>query len=419
MPSNKSFTAHLQRSPFVMAPMAGITDSAYRLMAKKGGAKLCYTEMVSVSGIHFGSRGTLELLHCFGGMNPRLHHAVSNNLPHIPFMTEGPLAVQLFGSDPALFVEALPVLEREVGERLALIDINMACPVKKVKKIGAGAELLRNTVRARKIVRALKAATNLPVTAKIRLLDPSDSTSSAVERHPHAPEPEAFESSVSLTIEFARALEEEGLDAITLHGRTSAQFYHGISNLDAVDKVGQALSVPLVASGDMLSPRAGVEALSRRGISGVMFARGTLGNPWIFSDAEVMLARKEAGAAAGPRHFGHSRTEKLETFIEHVGLLMVTDGQLLRARTLFCHYIKDFPHACTWRNRIMQAKSAEDFIGVATAYKKALNADHIDAITNKYAYEHADKKGDNPDAGRADDRIDECPSSHTGEQDND
>lgn len=355
-----------------MAPMAGITDSAYRLMAKKGGAKLCYTEMVSVSGIHFASHNTINLLRCFGGMNPRLRLAVSKNLPNIPFMTEGPLAVQLFGSDPALFVEALPVLEREVGERLALIDINMACPVKKVRKIGAGAELLRNTVRARKIVRALKEATQLPVTAKIRLLDPSDTLSSADQKHPDAPELEAFEKTVNHTIEFARALEEEGLDAITLHGRTAPQLYHGTSNLDAVDKVGQALYIPLVASGDMLSAHAGVEALSRRGVSGVMFARGTLGNPWIFSDAEVILARDEAGESHGPKHFGHSRQEKLDTFIEHVGLLMVTDGQLLRARTLFCHYIRDFPHAREWRNRIMQAKTAEEFIAVANAYKEEL-----------------------------------------------
>lgn len=352
----KTVQGYLDRSPFLMAPMAGITDSAYRLMAKKGGAKLCYTEMVSVSGIHFASRGTLELLRCFGGMNPRLRQAVINKVPNTPFMTEGPLAVQLFGSDPQLFSQAVPVLEREVGERLALIDINMACPVKKVRKIGAGAELLRNSVRAQKIVDALKKATKLPVTAKIRLLEDDDIA-------------------VSQTREFAKRLEQAGVDAITLHGRSASEFYRGTSNLDAVAKVGRVLSIPLIASGDMFSAQAGVTALKTPGISGVMFARGTLGNPWIFNDADLLLESSNQDGAYRGKHFGHAPEEKLNAFIEHVGLLVLTEGRILRARTLFCHYIKNFPQARIWRDRIMKAVEPADFIAVANAYKEELSDD--------------------------------------------
>ncbi len=370
----KSFSDYLARSPFFMAPMAGVTDAAYRLMAKKGGARLCYTEMVSVSGIHYGSQATLSLLQPFGGTNRRLKEAVLSNLPNIPFLTEGPLAVQLFGSDPQLFVEVIPLLQEIVGERLALIDINMACPVKKVRKIGAGSELLRNPVRAQKIVAALKAATDLPITAKLRLIEFEGTPDQRREELvvPGVSEMEV-PFSMNQTIAFAKKLQEAGIDGITLHGRPASQFYRGRSCLEAVARVGQNLRAPLVASGDMFTARAGVKALHNPGISGVMFARGTLGNPWIFSDAENLLASPENDAT--PKHFTHTREEKLDAFIEHIGLLVLTDGQILRARTLFCHYIKDFPEARKWRNRIMGASTAEEFVATAQAYKEELAHD--------------------------------------------
>lgn len=377
----KSFPDYLVRSPFFMAPMAGITDSAYRLMAKKGGARLCYTEMVSVSGIHYKSQATLDLLQPFGGMNSRFKSGALSNSSHVPLITEGPLAVQLFGSDPQLFVEAISVLQEMVGERLAFIDINMACPVKKVRKIGAGAELLRNPQRAQKIVTALKEATHLSITAKMRMVEFEGTTE---ERREEMAIPGIFSQegdpeesaeyharfSMNKTIDFAKMLQEAGIDAIALHGRSASQFYHSRSNLEAVAKVGRALRIPLIASGDMFTAHAGVEALSKRGISGVMFARGALGNPWIFSDAERLLHASSDQTI--PKHLNRSREEKLDAFIEHVGFLVLTDGQILRARTLFCHYTKDFPQARKWRSRIMSASKSEDFIEIAQAYKKEL-----------------------------------------------
>ena len=179
-PREGSLAERLAACPFIMAPMAGVSDAAYRMMARAGGAALAYSEMVSVAGLHYGGAKTWELV-----------------LPHEP---EPDIAVQLFGSDPEQFREAAAAVSERLGERLVLIDVNMACPVPKVTKKGEGSALLDDPRRAAAIVRACVAEVGVPVTVKIRSA-----------RRTGEPE---------VAPEFARAMEQAGASAVAVHGRT-------------------------------------------------------------------------------------------------------------------------------------------------------------------------------------------------------
>ena len=191
--SGNSLRERLAHNPVLMAPMAGVSDGAYRLLARSGGAALAYTEMVSVAGIHFGGEKTWQLVY--------------------PLDPEPDIAVQLFGSKPEQFREAASQIAERLGSKLALIDINMACPVPKVVKKGEGSALLDNPVRAAEIVRACISEVDVPVTAKIRR-----GRTVGSERAP----------------EFARALEAAGAAAVTVHGRFAAQLYQGKADWDCV-----------------------------------------------------------------------------------------------------------------------------------------------------------------------------------------
>ena len=225
--------ARLAHNPFLMAPMAGVSDGAYRLMARAGGAALAYTEMVSVAGIHYGGEKTWDLVY--------------------PIEGEPDIAVQLFGSRPEQFREAAAAVQQRLKERLVLIDVNMACPVPKVTRKGEGSALLDDPKRATDIVRACLAETTVPVTCKIR-------------RGRRAGE--------EVAPEFARAMEAAGVSALTVHGRTASQLYRGQADWDVVGRVVQAVRVPVIGSGDVLSAERAVRMLRETGATAVMVARG-------------------------------------------------------------------------------------------------------------------------------------------------
>ncbi|HJA29357.1 MAG TPA: tRNA-dihydrouridine synthase [Candidatus Olsenella pullicola] len=295
-----------------MAPMAGVSDAAYRLMARAGGAALAYSEMVSCAGLHYGEK-SWELVD--------------------PDPAEPDIAVQLFGSRPELFRESAERVSARLGERLALIDINMACPVPKVTKKGEGSALLESPGLAADIVRACReGAPNAAVTVKIRR-----GRSMGKEVAP----------------EFARAMEDAGASAIAVHGRFATQMYHGEADWGVIDRVADAVSVPVIASGDVLSHEAALRALSQTGASAVMVARGTYGNPWVFSGHEPSAA------------------ERIAAFECHVRLLEATGAHLKRARSLAGWYFKGMPDAARWRNAAMSCTTAEEFLAVAAEVRRA------------------------------------------------
>ena len=290
----------------LMAPMAGVSDAAYRLMARAGGAALAYSEMVSCAGLHYGEK-SWELVD--------------------PDPAEPEIAVQLFGSKPELFRESAERVAARLGERLALIDVNMACPVPKVTKKGEGSALLEDSALAAEIVRACReGAPGVAVTVKIR---------------------RGRYMGQEVAPEFARAMEDAGAAAIAVHGRFATQMYHGQADWGVIDRVADAVSVPVIASGDILSHDAARRALSQTGASAVMIARGTYGNPWVFSGHEPTAA------------------EKIAAFECHVRLLEATGAHLKRARSLAGWYFKGMPDAARWRNAAMSCVTAEEFLAVA------------------------------------------------------
>lgn len=291
----------------LMAPMAGVSDAAYRLMARAGGAALAYSEMVSCAGLHYGEK-SWELVD--------------------PDPAEPDVAVQLFGSKPELFRESAERVAARLGERLALIDVNMACPVPKVTRKGEGSALLEDPALAAKIVRACReGAPGVPVTVKIR-------------RGRYAGQ--------EVAPEFARAMEDAGAAAVAVHGRFATQMYHGEADWGVIDRMADAVSVPVIASGDILSHEAALRALDETGASAVMVARGTYGNPWVFSGHEPSVS------------------EKIAAFECHVRLLAATGAHLKRARSLAGWYFKGMPDAARWRNAAMSCVTAEEFLAVAS-----------------------------------------------------
>ena len=309
-----SLAERLAKAPFLMAPMAGVSDGAYRLMARAGGAALAYSEMVSVAGLHFGGAKTWELV--------------------VPQDGEPDIAVQLFGSLPEQFGEAAELVSERLGDALALIDINMACPVPKVTRKGEGSALLEDPVRAEQIVRACVSAASVPVTVKIRSA-----------RRTGEPE---------VAPEFARRMEAAGAAAVAVHGRTASQMYRGEADWGVVRRVVEAVSIPVIGSGDVRSADAAARMLGETGATAVMVARGTYGNPWVFGQAQSLIAGEMPAEV--------TMEQRLNAFACHVRLLKATDAHLARARSLAGWYLRGIPNAAQWRERAMHCVTLDDYL---------------------------------------------------------
>ena len=304
--SGASLAERLAANPLLMAPMAGVSDAAYRIMARAGGAALAYSEMVSVAGMHYGGKKTWDLA--------------------IPDDSEPDLAVQLFGADPEHFREAAAATCEKLGRRLALLDINMACPMPKVTKNGAGSALLDDPERAAKIVAACVSEANVPVTAKIR---------------------RGRRMGEEVAPEFARVLEDAGASAIAVHGRFANQLYRGEASWESVCRVVDAVDIPVIGSGDVMSNGDAVRMMKKTGCTAVMVARGSYGNPWIFRGIEPTARMRIAAFAC------------------HVRLLDATHAHMARARSLAGWYFRGMPHAAAWRNKAMGCKTKDDYLELA------------------------------------------------------
>ena len=292
-------------NPLLMAPMAGVSDAAYRMMARAGGAALAYSEMVSVAGLHYGSDKTWALV--------------------VPKDPEPDIAVQLFGSDPAQFGEAVGAVSERLGSRLALVDINMACPMPKVTKGGAGAALMGTPDLASEIVGACVAMAKVPVTVKIR---------------------RGLHMGKEVAPQFARKMQEAGAAAVAIHGRYAAQLYRGEADWGVVSRVVGAVEVPVIGSGDVRTHEDALRMLGTTGCSAVMVARGTYGMPWVFCDV-VPTSR-----------------QRLAAYACHVRLLEATGAHMARARSLAGWYLRGMPHAASWRNRAMRCVTVDDYLAM-------------------------------------------------------
>jgi len=232
---------------YALAPMAGMTDTAFRRLVKlNGGCGLVVTEMVSSEGLVRGIDRTLEYAEYTEA--------------------ERPVSIQIFGGDPKKMASAAQIVE---GMGADIVDINMGCPVPKIAKHNAGCSLMRNPSHAATVVRAMSESVSIPVTVKMRAGWDDDNINAPT---------------------VARMMEDAGAAAVAVHGRTAKQSYKGVSDWTLIDKVASTVSIPVFGSGDCVTPEQVVERISNSEVSGVLVGRGALRNPWIFQQAKEMAA---------------------------------------------------------------------------------------------------------------------------------
>ena len=302
--------------PFVLAPLAGISDRAFRYQCHRFGAGLTHTEMVSAKGLVHGNRKTRELL------------AVGEG--------EGPVGIQLFGSQPEIMAEAVASLE---GSPAVLIDINMGCPVPKVVNNGEGAALLLDPARALALVQAARGATRLPLTVKMRV---------------------GYDQTPFDYCGFAAALEQAGCDALTVHGRTRAQYYTGRADRSKIAAIKRRVGIPVLGNGDVYRGQDALNLMEETGCDGVAVARGALGNPWIFQEIRALWQGEAAPAQPGPE-------EICQVMLDHLKGAVADKGPKVALREMRKHlawYTKGMPKAAALR----RAVNAADSIDALTAW---------------------------------------------------
>ena len=311
----------------ILAPMAGITDLTYRLLAREQGCALVYTEMISAKGLLYNNKSTWEML---------------------PREGEGrPLAVQLFGSEPEVMAAAAKIVATFPVD---IIDINMGCPVAKVVKNGEGAALMKDPDRAARIVAAVAGAVSLPVTVKIR---------------------KGWDKETSNAVAFARQMEEAGARAIAVHGRTRSQMYGGKADWHVIREVKEAVSIPVIGNGDIWEPTDAARMLAETGCDAVMLARGTLGNPWLISRTVAYLA---SGRLLPPP----AASERLAMALRHLDLLMAHKGEergVREMRKFAAWYLKGLPNSAATRDRVTRARDGEEMRKILAAFFANIRGD--------------------------------------------
>ena len=298
----------------LLAPMAGVSDEAFRTLCREQGADLTYTEMVSAKGLSYANEKTRHLLHLAEG--------------------EDQVAVQLFGHEPDVMADQARWVEQEMGETLAYLDINMGCPARKIVSKGDGSALMKTPDLAAAIVRAVSAAVEHPVTVKFR---------------------RGWAEGDETCVEFARRMEDAGAAAAAVHGRYALQLYRGRAEWDAIARVKAAVSIPVVGNGDVKCGADAVALVERTGCDAVMIARAAEGNPWVFAQCKAALAGE-------PEPAKPSVEERIAMARRHARLLAEREGRnIVRMRKHAMWYMTGLPGAAAARAKLNACVSVEDF----------------------------------------------------------
>ena len=287
-----------------LAPMAGVTDLPFRLMCKKFGAGLVYSEMISSKAIHYGDKKTFELL--------------------VSKQAEQPLAVQIFGSDAEIMASTA---NRALGDVGKILDINMGCPAPKVFNNGDGSALLKDPENIGRIVKAVSSAVDVPVTCKIRSGYGKDHID---------------------VCEIAKIIEANGASAIAIHPRTREMYYSGHSNWDIIRDIKKAVSIPVIGNGDIFTAKDAMDMFDHTGCDAVMIARGAEGNPFIFKQVLEYINYGKVSYEPSP-------IERMNTLDEHIDLLIKLKGEhigIREARKHIAWYTKGLKNATKLRNTV-------------------------------------------------------------------
>ena len=312
-------------SRLALAPMAGVTDLAFRQICCELGAGMTTTELVSSKALCYQDQKSRGLLKLFPG--------------------EHPASAQIFGSDPVCMAEAAQIAAEISGADF--IDINMGCPVGKVVANGDGSALMRDPEKAARVAEAVVKASPVPVTVKMR---------------------RGWDKGSINAVELAVLLEQAGVSAIAVHGRTRMQMYGGQADWNTIRDVKAAVKIPVIANGDVFSAEAAVRILKFTGADMAMIGRGSFGNPWLFTQAKAALSGEEIPPLP-------PLAERFDTAVRQVELSARYRGErvaLLEARRHCCWYLKGVAHANYYKEQIVQMTTLEDLYRVSAGIKRDL-----------------------------------------------
>lgn len=308
-----------------LAPMAGVTDFAFRKLCRKLGAALTTTEMVSAKALVYKDEKTKSLLYIPEG--------------------EGPCAVQIFGHEPEIMAEAAPMALELSGADI--LDINMGCPVGKIVKSGDGSALMRDPELAGRIIEQVKRSVDKPVTVKFR---------------------KGWDNGSVNAVEFAGICQQAGADAIAVHGRTRAQMYSGRADWDIIKEVKKAVTIPVAANGDIFEPEDAEHILRYTGCDLAMIGRGSFGNPWLFMRANALLEGREVPALP-------PLNERIDMAVGQIEELSSVAGEriaCLEARHQLPWYLHGVAHSGYYKQQLVHVETLNDLRHIAAGIKRDL-----------------------------------------------
>ena len=308
--------------PLFLAPMAGVSEAPFRRLCRRFGADVVVSEFLSSEGLRRGNERTLRM----AGFD----------------QAERPIGIQIFGAEPEAMAEAAALVTDVFAPEY--VDINFGCPVKKVVKRNGGSGCLKDLDLVQRIIRAVAAATRLPVTVKIR---------------------SGWDETLRDPVGIALRCQEAGARALTLHARTRTQMFSGSARWDEITAVVQALEIPVIGNGDITSPEDVLRMRRETGCAGVMIARGSFGNPWIFRDARALLDGRPVPLPPGPE-------ERFRTALEHAQLTLELEGDTPKAALEFRKhlgwYVRGLPGAAALRERLHHVGSLAEVEQIFVEY---------------------------------------------------